>query len=162
MAAAENDAIGRRNALPWHLPADLRRFRELTLGKPVLMGRRTHESIGRALPGRRNLVLSRGAGPLAAGAERVDSIAAALRAVAGAAELMVIGGAQLFAATLDSAQRIYLTRVHTHVADADAFFPRLDAGRWRTLDERRIPADDRNAFDMTFSTLERAGAPVAA
>jgi dihydrofolate reductase len=152
--------IGRDNALPWHLPADLQRFKALTLGKPILMGRNTHQSIGRALPGRRNLVLSRGGPVVAAGVEVVHSLDAALLQVAGAAELMIIGGAQLYRATLGHAQRIHLTRVHTQVT-GDAYFPELDPAHWRVTEALQVPADQRNAFAMTFTTLERAEAPGA-
>jgi dihydrofolate reductase len=126
------------------------------------MGRRTHESIGRALPGRRNLVLSHDAARTTEGVEWVDSFDAATSLVAAAPELMVIGGAQLFRDLLGRAQRVYLTRVHCLLADGDAFFPRLDPQLWRIVAEQQVAADARNAFDMTFSTLERAGASASA
>ena len=128
-ALDRNHAIGKGNALPWHLPDDLKRFKALTLGKPLLMGRRTAESLGRALPGRRNLVLTRsGAAPFA-GMEAVASIEDALRIIASdAGELCVIGGEEIFALTLPPATRMHLTWVDTVVAGADAFFPQFDAG----------------------------------
>jgi dihydrofolate reductase len=132
------------------------------LGKPILMGRRTHESIGRVLPGRRNLVLSHDASRTTEGVEWVHSFDAAASLAAAAPELVVIGGAQLFRELLGRAQRIYLTRVHCLLADGDAFFPRLDPQLWRIVAEQRVAADARNAFAMTFSTLERAGAPTSA
>jgi dihydrofolate reductase len=162
VAASDNDVIGRRNELPWHLPADLQRFKALTMGKPILMGRRTHESIGRALPGRRNLVLTRGAARTTEGVEWLPDFDAAAALVAAAPELLVIGGAQLYRELLGRTQRVYLTRVHCKVADGDAFFPRLEPGLWHSVAERRVAADARNAFDMTFATLERAAAPVPA
>ncbi len=152
-AVAENGVIGSGNRLPWHLPADLKHFKALTMGKPILMGRRTFESIGRPLPGRRNLVLTRDATFVSPGVERVESLEAARRAV-GAAELMVIGGAQLYALALPQADRIYLTRVHAAIA-GDTRFPACEWSQWREVQVRRHPADDGNAHDMTFLTLER-------
>ncbi|MEO7773634.1 MAG: dihydrofolate reductase [Steroidobacteraceae bacterium] len=150
---SENGVIGRGNALPWHLPTDLQHFKALTLRKPVLMGRKTHESIGRALPGRRNLVLTRKA-IMTEGVEVVRSLDEALARLTGVTELMVIGGAQLYAEALPRADRVYLTRVHA-VIDGDAFFPELDSRQWRVTDERRVLGDGSNDYAMTFSTLER-------
>jgi dihydrofolate reductase len=149
--------IGRGNALPWHLPADLRRFKALTLGKPVIMGRHTHESIGRSLPGRRNIVISRGKPQLAAGAELAAGLDEALALVAGVAEVMVIGGAQVYRAALVRAQRIYLTRVHA-VVTGDALFPVLDPARWRVVASSEHPADEANSVATTFTLLEHVAA----
>jgi dihydrofolate reductase len=129
VAASDNDVIGRGNALPWHLPADLAHFKRLTLGKPILMGRRTFEAIGRPLPGRRNLVLSRG-GFAAPGVEAVSSIEAACALVAGEPELVVIGGAQLYQQALPQLRTIHLTRVHCTL-DGDAHLPQLPPSQWR-------------------------------
>ena len=148
-------AIGKDNTLPWHLPADLKRFKALTLGKPLLMGRRTAESLGRALPGRRNLVLTRSGAVPFAGMEAVASPQAALDAVAGEPELCVIGGGEVFAAMLPVASRMYLTWVDTDVAGADAFFPRFDAGQWRVAARDRHPADAKHAFAFEFVDYER-------
>ena len=151
VAALDRDyAIGKGNALPWHLPDDLKRFKALTLGKPVLMGRRTAESLGRALPGRRNLVLTRqGAVPFE-GMEAVASLPQAFDAVADAKELCVIGGGEVFAETLPLAARLHLTWVDTVVEGADAFFPRFDASAWH--DVERIPhaSDAKHAFAFEF------------
>ncbi|MBA2238878.1 MAG: dihydrofolate reductase [Lysobacter sp.] len=145
-------AIGRGNALPWHLPDDLRRFKAQTLGKPVLMGRRTAEAIGRALPGRRNLVLTRSGRAPFIGMDAVDSVGAALRIAAedGAEQLAVIGGGEVYAVALPLATRLYLTHVDTEVADADAFFPAFDEGRWRAVSRERHCADQRHAYGFEF------------
>ena len=143
-------AIGRGNALPWHLPDDLRRFKAITLGKPVLMGRRTAESLGRALPGRRNLVLTRRGTPPFAGMEAVTSLDEALQATAGAETLCVIGGGEVFALTLPIASRMCLTHVDTVVAGADAFFPAFDATHWRITSRQHHAPDAEHAFAFDF------------
>lgn len=153
-AVADNGIIGRGGGLPWHLPDDLKFFKSVTLGKPLLMGRRTFESIGRPLPGRRNLVLTRDSRALPAGVEAVSSVAAAMGLVADAAEICVIGGAALYAATLPLAQRLYLTRVHGSV-EGDVRFPPWVAAEWRELRRSEHPADARHAYAMSFLTLER-------
>jgi len=139
VAMARNRVIGRDNALPWHLPEDLRHFRELTLGKPVIMGRLTHESIGRALPGRSNIVVSASPGfTPAADVLRVGSVAQALDAAAaiglrdGVDECMVIGGARIYAACLPLAGRIHLTLIERDV-DGDTWFPALDSSEWQEV-----------------------------
>lgn len=147
-------AIGRGQQLPWHLPDDLRRFKALTVGKPVLMGRKTAEAIGRALPGRRNLVLSRsGAAPFP-GMECVRTPAECLALVAGE-ELMVIGGGEIYALFLPWAESLYLTHVDTEVADADAFFPAFDASRWKVVDRVTHPADSRHVLAFDFVDYRR-------
>lgn len=153
VAVADNGVIGREGGLPWHLPADLKHFKAMTMGRPVLMGRRTFESIGKALPGRRNLVVTRR--PLAVpGVEAVGSIDEALALVADAPEVAIIGGAQIWRDTLPRIGRIHLTRVHADV-DGDTFFPDLDPLHWRETERREQPADERNAYPLTFVTLER-------
>jgi dihydrofolate reductase len=154
VAMAENGVIGTANRLPWHLPADLKHFKALTLGKPVLMGRKTFQAIGAALPGRRNLVLTRAADFSAPDVEVVSTLDGAIAASADAAELMIIGGAQVYRLCLPRAARIYLTRVHTVVA-GDTRFPNCDWNEWRQAERSEHPADDKNVFAMTFLTLER-------
>ena len=153
IAALDRDhAIGKDNALPWHLPDDLKRFKALTLGKPLLMGRRTAESLGRVLPGRSNLVLTRGDTVPFPGMEAVATLEAAL-AVAegdGAGELCVIGGGEVFALALPLAARMHLTWVDTVVAGADAFFPRFDPADWRIVSREPHPADVKHAFAFEF------------
>jgi dihydrofolate reductase len=153
VAASDNDVIGRGNALPWHLPADLAHFRRLTMGKPILMGRRTFEAIGRPLPGRRNLVLSRG-GFTAQGVEIVGSLEAARALLAAEPELMIVGGAQLYQQTLSQLDTIHLTRVHCQLA-GDAHLPPLPTDEWREVAREERAADERNAHAMSFITLER-------
>jgi dihydrofolate reductase len=154
-ALADNGVIGREGALPWHLPDDLKRFKSLTLGKPVLMGRRTFESIGRPLPERRNLVLSRRTREPAAGVEFVTSLDAAYALAGDVPELCVIGGAALFAQTLNAATRLQLTWVHAQIA-GDVYFPLPDFSLWRELERSEHAQDARHAYAMSFVTLERA------
>jgi dihydrofolate reductase len=158
LAALDRDfAIGKGNALPWHLSDDLRRFKALTLGKPLLMGRKTAESLGRALPGRLNLVLTRSGQVPFEGMQAVETLEEALF-VAGleqAEELCVIGGGEVFALALPQAQRMHLTFVDTVVAGADAFFPRFDPDDWRETSREAHPADARNEFAFAFADFER-------
>ena len=156
-------AIGKDNALPWHLPADLKRFKALTLGRPILMGRRTAESLGRALPGRTNLVLTRSGRVPFDGMRAVDSLDAALRCADadGAEALCVIGGGEVYAACLPRASRLHLTHVDTVVAGADAFFPPVDPARWRVVSREAHPADDRHAFAFEFVDYAPAGGAAA-
>jgi dihydrofolate reductase len=154
-ALDRHGAIGRGNALPWRLPDDLKRFKALTLGGPILMGRNTAQSLGRALPGRHNLVLSRsGAAPFE-GMHVVDSIGAALAAAAGADELMVIGGGQVYAQLLARAERLLLTHVDTEVEDADVFFPRFDPAHWVVEWREAHAADARHPFAFEFVDYRR-------
>ena len=156
-ALADDRAIGRDNQMPWHLPDDLARFKALTLGKPIVMGRKTAQSLGRALPGRLNLVLTRRGEVPFAGMQAVDSLdqALALSAASGAAELCVIGGGQVYAQLLDRADVLYLTQVHTTVADADAFFPALDKTGWQEVAREHHPVDHRHALAFDFVDYRR-------
>lgn len=157
-ALDRNRAIGRGNTLPWHLPDDLKRFKALTLGKPVLMGRKTAESLGRALPKRRNLVLTRSGRVPFEGMESVDSIdaAIALTQADGAVELCVIGGGELYALALPHAARMHLTHVETAVDGCDAFFPAFDPAQWRVVAREAHAADEKHAFAFTFVDYARA------
>ena len=155
VAMADNGGIGANGRLPWHLPDDLKCFKALTLGKPVLMGRRTFDSIGKPLSDRRNLVLTRALIPAAPGVEYVHSVEQARALAAPAAELCVIGGAEVFALALPLATRIYLTRVHGEVK-GDVQFPPWDAAHWHEIERVEHPADARHAYAMSFVTLERA------
>jgi len=152
-------AIGRDNALPWRLSDDLKRFKALTLGKPLLMGRKTAQSLGRALPGRRNLVLTRSGETPFAGMDAVGSTEQALELAQadGAAELCVIGGGEIYALCLPSATRMHLTRVDTEVDGADAFFPRFDRDEWREVSRESHRADERNEFDFEYVDYVRLG-----
>ncbi len=135
--------------MPWHLPDDLKRFKALTLGKPVMMGRKTAEAIGRALPGRRNLVLSRSGAALFPGMQCVRTLADCLALVAGE-ELMVIGGGEIYALFLPLADTLHLTHVDTQVVGADAFFPAFDESRWEVVERSAHPADGRHALAFEF------------
>lgn len=162
VAAADNDVIGRNNALPWDLPEDLAHFKRTTMGKPILMGRRTFESIGRPLPGRSNIVISRDPGFGAEGVRVVDSLDAALdlaesiALIDGSEELMVIGGAQIYELALPRAQRLYVTRVHVAPA-GDAYLPVIDWSEWvEVASETHAPQGERPGF--AFYEYARRGA----
>jgi len=154
VAVAANGVIGQGDRLPWHLPADLRHFRALTLGKPIVMGRRTHFSLGRPLPERRNIVLTRDKGFHALGCEVVHSVGEALAAVADAREVMVIGGADVYRQFLPLASRIHVTEVHAEFS-GDTRFPDLRREDWVEVAREEHSADDRNPFRFDFVTLER-------
>ena len=149
--------IGRDNGMPWHLPDDLKRFKALTMGKPMLMGRKTFESIGKALPGRLSLVMTRDPNWRAQGVVVVRSLEDAFVRAAAAAEVSIVGGADVFRLALPLAQRIYLTTIHGDIS-GDTFFPAIDPGDWREIDRMEHPVDERHAYPMTFSTLERVTA----
>ena len=154
VAATENGVIGRDNGMPWHLPDDLKHFKALTLGKPVLMGRRTFESIGQPLPGRANLVLTRTADWSMPGVTVVPDLDGALRAAGSAPELVVAEGAQVYALALPRAARIYLTRIHA-VIDGDTRLPDIDFTQWREISRQLHPVDARHPYAMSFVTLDR-------
>ena len=153
-AVSENGVIGRGNALPWHLPADLQRFKRLTTGHAVVMGRKTWESIRRPLPNRRNIVISSSAGFQPTGATVVPSFGAAVEAVRDLTEVFAIGGSRVFEAALPLTDRLELTRVHAQVP-GDAFFPKLDFSEWTLVAEERHPADEQHAYPFSFLTYDR-------
>jgi dihydrofolate reductase len=161
VAVAENGVIGRGGTLPWHVPSDLKTFRRLTMGRPVIMGRKTFTSIGKPLPGRDNIVVTRDAGFSAAGTNRAGSIDEALdiarrmAAERGVDEIMVIGGAEIFALTLSLADRIYLTRIHAR-PDGDVTFPEPDPRIWHEVSRAPIEPDPRDDAAATLQILERA------
>ena len=146
--------IGRDNTLPWHLPGDLKRFKRITMGKPILMGRKTFESIGKPLPGRENIVVTRDPNYRRDGIRVVHDTGSALRAAGAAPEIMVIGGAELFRAFLPLAGRIHLTRVHGNIA-GDVMWPALDERAWQVVNSEAHPADERHAYAMTFEVWEK-------
>ena len=162
VAIAENRVIGRDGGLPWRLPADMTRFRSLTMGKPVVMGRRTHESIGRPLDGRRNIVVTRRTGYRAPGCTVARSFDAALDvaldaardSASGAAEVAVIGGANVYERALPVADRIHLTLVHASI-EGDVRFPEFEPGTWREVAREERGADERNGYDLSFIELVR-------
>ncbi|MFZ9709382.1 MAG: dihydrofolate reductase [Steroidobacteraceae bacterium] len=156
VALAANGVIGREGALPWRLPEDLRRFKAATLGKPVIMGRRTFESIGRALPARHNIVLTRRShwNPADPAVTVVGDWPAALRAAGAVDEVMVIGGAEIYSLALPVAGRLLLTRVQADI-EGDVRFPAIDPAEWSVLTSEAFPADERHAHAMLFESLVR-------
>ena len=160
VAVAENGVIGKDGELPWRLSSDLKTFRRLTMGKPIIMGRRTFQSIGKPLDGRDNIVVTRDPNFEAAGVSAADSVADALtlaRVMArtrGADEIMVIGGADIYNLTLPAADRVYLTRVHAS-PDGDRYFPDLAAEEWREVSREKLPQGERDAHPATLIVFER-------
>lgn len=154
VAMARDGVIGRDNAMPWHLPDDLKRFKALTMGKPMLMGRKTFEAIGKPLPGRTSLVLTRDPSWQAKDVIAVRSVDEALQQAGNVPELCIVGGAEIYRLTLPITQRIHLTRIHASIP-GDAVFPAIDTSEWRETERTEHPADERHAYAMTFSTLER-------
>jgi dihydrofolate reductase len=158
VAVAENNAIGRDNNLPWHLPEDLKFFKKHTLGKPVIMGRKTYQSLGRPLPGRLNIVLSgNSAFPLPDGVLLYNNMEDAIQKLEldGTEEAFVIGGSKVFGQAMQIADIMYITRVHTVIADADVFLPHIDHSQWHLAWEEAHKADDKHAYDFTFRKYER-------
>jgi dihydrofolate reductase len=154
VAMSQGGVIGHHGKVPWHLPDDLRRFKQLTMGHPLIMGRRTFASIGRPLPGRRCIVLSRDPAYRAAGVETAPDLETALARVADAAEVFVIGGAEVYRAALPRADRLYLTLVHAPIA-GDVRFPTFAPTAWMLAEETFHPADARHAHAFTFRRYER-------
>ena len=157
-AMDRNRLIGAENRLPWHLPADLQHFKALTMGKPIIMGRRTFESLGRPLPGRHNIVVTRDSTYFAEGCTVVSSVDQALAAASRHSEAMVIGGAALYGQLVARAQRIYLTLVDGEF-EGDVFFPALAADEWRELERESIEPDERNPYPYSFVVMERVKEP---
>lgn len=154
-AMAANRVIGRNNKMPWHLPADLKHFKQVTLGKPVVMGRKTFESIGRVLPGRRNIVISRSLPDDPKGAEWVQSLDEALTLLGGAEEIMIIGGGEIYRQCLSMASRLYLTEIDL-ITEGDAFFPDYHSvAQWQLSSDVLHLADAENPYQCRFITLER-------
>jgi dihydrofolate reductase len=156
VAASENKVIGKDNKLPWCLPTDMRYFKNVTWGMPVIMGRKSFESLGKALKGRTNIVVTRNKDWKAEGAQTVQSIdnAITLAAQTDAKEIFIIGGAEIFRSALPSADRIYLTLVHGNF-DGDAFFPDMEHDEWKLISNRDCKADDKNPYALSFQVWER-------
>jgi len=154
VAMDENRLIGAGGGLPWRLPADLKHFKNVTMGHPMVMGRRTWESIGRPLPGRASIVVTRKPGYRAEGAIVVDSPEAAVAAAGDCDELMVIGGAQLYGEMVPGANRIYLTEIHA-AFEGDTWFPALPEDEWACVSREDFDKDERNPHDYSFLVLER-------
>lgn len=161
VAVAENGVIGREGGLPWKLSSDLKRFKADTMGKPIVMGRKTHDSIGRALPGRLNIVVTRNPAWRADGVETVRSLDDALtlarirgRCVTGADEICVIGGGEIFAEAMPRADRLYVTHVLAPV-EGDTFLPPIDPSQWETVRSERFPAGEKDSHATRYTIYER-------
>ncbi len=157
VAASTNNIIGNKGDLPWRLSDDLKRFKALTMGKPIVMGRKTYESIGRPLPGRQNIVITRQPDFAAEGCDVVASPEAAIEAAGDADEIMIIGGSHIYDAFLPLADRVYLTRVQADV-DGDACLPEINMEQWVTTSTEPHSADENNDFDVEFTVLDRLSA----
>jgi dihydrofolate reductase len=154
VAASANNVIGIDGDLPWRLSEDLKNFKAITMGKPMIMGRATFESIGRALPGRRSIVLSRQAGFEAEGCDVVSSLAEALELAGDVEEIMVIGGGKIYEQFLPIADRIYLTRIDASI-EGDTWLPEIDPGEWTVVESESYPAGDEREYGFTFETWNR-------
>lgn len=153
-ALAKGGVIGQNGRVPWRLPADLHYFKQMTMGKPMIMGRKTYQSIGWPLPGRDNIILTRDPIFQATGCQVVHTIAEALAAAGSGREIMVIGGGEIYAAFFPLAKRLYLTLVEATV-EGDTFFPPYPAGEWQTVSDLPHPADEKQPYPFRFVTLER-------
>lgn len=156
VAVADNWVIGKKNALPWYLPADLKHFKEITMGHHIIMGQKTHESISRALPGRTNIVLSFDKDFKSDGCVVTHSMEEALRIAEKAAEteVFIIGGASVYKQAINLADKIYMTRIHNKV-DGDVFFPEIDEKKWKEISREEHVPDDKNPFKYEFLVLEK-------
>ena len=150
----KNGVIGRDNDLPWRLSADLKHFKAVTMGKPIVMGRKTHDSIGRPLPGRKNIVMTRSSGYVAEGCTVVNSLDEAIHEAGDVNEIMIMGGAGLYEHMLTHANKIYLTEVHT-VVEGDVYFPEFDKTKWTEIERENHFANEKNDFDYSFVVLEK-------
>ncbi len=153
-ALSDNRVIGRDNQLPWHLPADLAHFKKITLSHPIVMGRKTHESIGRPLPGRQNIVVTRDLKYEAPGCIVVHTIQSALFIAEEAEELFIIGGEELYRALLPQTQRLYVTEVHAQI-EGDAYFPEINPKDWSEVEREDHPADADHIHPYSFRVLDR-------
>jgi dihydrofolate reductase len=154
VAHANDRVIGKNNDMPWHLPADLAYFKKTTLGKPIIMGRKTFQSIGRPLPGRKNIVISRDDTYQVEGVEVVNSVAAALALVIESEEVMVIGGGAIYQHCLAAAQRLYITHIDADI-DGDTYFPEYNLAVWKKVASDIRPSDEKNQYQLDFSVYEK-------
>ena len=155
VAVSTNNVIGRQGELPWRLSDDLKHFKAVTMGKPIIMGRKTWESIGRPLPGRQNIVITRQPGFQAEGCDVAMSIEEGIVAAGDVEEVMVIGGSQVYDLALPVAERLYLTRVHAEI-EGDAFFPEIDETEWQLISDESHDPDENNEYPYSFRTYERS------
>jgi len=149
-----NRVIGNNDSLPWHISADLKNFKKITMGKPIVMGRKTHESIGKPLPGRENIIITRDKTYQAEGCTVLNSIDDIFEHCKVVEEVMITGGSEIYKHTLDQATRLYLTEVHTEV-EGDTFFPEFNLNMWEEVSREAFTADDKNDFDYSFVVLEK-------
>ena len=154
VAMDRNRVIGNNDSLPWHISADLKNFKKITMGKPIVMGRKTHESIGRPLPGRENIIITRDKTYQAEGCTVLNSIDEIFEHCKDDEEVMITGGSEIYKHTLEQATRLYLTEVHTEV-EGDTFFPDFDRKEWKEVAREAFTADERNDFDYSFVLLEK-------
>ena len=154
VAIAENNAIGKNNQLLWHLPKDLKHFKTITSGHTVIMGRKTFDSVGKPLPNRRNIVVTRNRELSIGNVEVVNDLATALELCSGEQEVFIVGGAEIYKQAMKDTGRIYLTVVHASF-EADTFFPEIDHDIWKVIASESHEPDEKHAFGYTFSTLER-------
>lgn len=154
VAMDRNRVIGKGDALPWHISEDLKHFKKITMGKPIIMGRKTHESIGRPLPGRENIILTRDTSYQAEGCTVLHSIEEIFEHCKDIEEVMITGGAEIYKLALDKVSRLYLTEVHTEV-EGDTCFPEFERNEWSEVSREEHKADEKNEFDYSFVLLER-------
>lgn len=154
VAVAKNNVIGKDNSLIWYLPADLQHFKRLTMGCPIIMGRKTFESIGKALPGRTSVIVTRNKTFHAENCVTVHSLEEALEKVQSHKEVFIIGGADIYRQALEKADKLYLTKVHESF-DGDTFFPEIDMAAWQLIEEKKMQADDKNKYSYSFLTYIR-------
>ena len=154
VAMDRNSVIGKDGTLPWHLSSDLQHFKKITMGKPIVMGRKTHESIGRPLPGRENVVVTSDSEYQAPGCTVLNSIESVFQKFSRIDEIIIMGGADLYRQLLDRANRIYLTEVHAELA-GDTYFPAFDRESWEEIERYDFRADEKNEYDYSFVILER-------
>lgn len=154
-AVGKNNEIGKGNTLLWHMPADLEHFKKITSGHPVIMGRKTFESIGKPLPNRQNIVITRDKTYLRHGVNVVHSLEEALRRAQGKQEIFIIGGGELYKQIMPFADKLYITRVDAEDSVADAFFPEIIPIIWNEVSREEHKKDEKNPFDYTFSVYER-------
>lgn len=154
VAVAENGVIGNTSGLPWHLPADLLHFKNTTMGHPIIMGRKTHESIGRALPGRKNIVIARDKSYQAVGCNVVHSPEEALAVAGTANDVFVIGGGEIYRLMFPYAEKLFVTSVH-HSFEGDVRFPDVDWTNWKEVGREDFPSDEKNPYSYSFLVFER-------
>ena len=149
-----NRVIGKNDNLPWHISSDLKNFKKITMGKPIIMGRKTHESIGRPLPGRENIILTRDKNYQADGCTVLHSLEDIFEYCKNVDEIMITGGSEIYKQSLEQASRLYLTEVHTEI-EGDTFFPEFDLNQWTEISREAFKADEKNEFDYSFVILKR-------